>query len=122
MKVLLVNNGGVGSSAFSMRESRFPIGLGFLSAMLKQGGHTTHLVDRFCDHDAWVDDPSEFDFVCVYTSTPCFTHSTSQTSPPPLSDVRTRAPTASAAWLEDRLAASEDPSAQWREICPGGGP
>jgi radical SAM superfamily enzyme YgiQ (UPF0313 family) len=72
MKVLLVNNGGVGSSAFSMRESRFPIGLGFLSAMLKQGGHTTHLVDRFCDHDAWVDDPSEFDFVCVYTSTPCF--------------------------------------------------
>ena len=72
MRVLLVNNGGVGSSEFSMKEARFPIGLGYLSAMLKQKGHETFLVDRFCDHGAWVDDPNEFDFVGVYTSTPCF--------------------------------------------------
>ena len=51
MRVLLVNNGGSGSSEFSMTEARFPIGLGYLSAMLKQNGHTTELVDRFCDHD-----------------------------------------------------------------------
>ena len=35
MRVLLVNNGGSGSSEFSMTEARFPIGLGYLSAMLK---------------------------------------------------------------------------------------
>ena len=72
MRVLLVNNGGAGSSEFSMKEARFPIGLGYLSAMLKQNGHETTLVDRFCDHGAWVDDPNAFDFVGVYTSTPCF--------------------------------------------------
>ena len=52
MRVLLVNNGGAGSSEFSMTEARFPIGLGYLSAMLKQNGKTTQLVDRFCDHGA----------------------------------------------------------------------
>jgi radical SAM superfamily enzyme YgiQ (UPF0313 family) len=72
MRVLLVNNGGSGSSKFSMTEARFPIGLGYLSAMLKQNGHSTELVDRFCDHDAWVEDVSQFDFVGVYTSTPCY--------------------------------------------------
>lgn len=72
MHVLLVNNGGSGSSDFSMGERRFPIGLGSLSAMLKQRGHTTELVDRFADHDDWVDDLSRFGFVGVYTSTPCF--------------------------------------------------
>lgn len=72
MRVLLINNGGSGSSDFSMHEARFPIGLGYLSAMLEQNGHTTELVDRFCDHDAWVEDISQFDFVGVYTSTPCF--------------------------------------------------
>ncbi|MBW2543657.1 MAG: cobalamin-dependent protein, partial [Deltaproteobacteria bacterium] len=55
-----------------MTEARFPIGLGYLSAMLKQKGHSTELVDRFCDHDAWVEDISQFDFVGVYTSTPCY--------------------------------------------------
>lgn len=72
MRVLLVNNGGAGSSEFSMREARFPIGLGYLSAMLRQRGHTTQLVDRFCDHGAWVEDVNDFDFVAVYTSTPCY--------------------------------------------------
>ena len=72
MRVLLVNNGGTGSSQFSMGEKRFPIGLGYLSAMLKRGGHTTRLVDRFADHDAWVEDLREVDFVAVYASTPCF--------------------------------------------------
>ncbi len=72
MRVLLVNNGGSGSGEFSMTEARFPIGLGYLSAMLEQNGHSTELVDRFCDNDAWVDDVTQFDFVGVYTSTPCF--------------------------------------------------
>ena len=72
MRVLLVNSGGSGSSEFSMKEARFPIGLGYLSAMLKQKGHSTELVDRFCDHHAWVEDVSRFDFVGVYTSTPCY--------------------------------------------------
>jgi hypothetical protein len=44
MHVLLVNNGCLGSSEFPMMEARFPIGLGYLSAMLKQNGHTTELV------------------------------------------------------------------------------
>ena len=72
MHVLLVNNGGIGSSEFSMKEARFPIGLGYLSAVLKQAGHTTQLVDRFADHDDWVADVDIFDFIAVYTSTPCF--------------------------------------------------
>lgn len=72
MRVLLVNNGGSGSGEFSMKEARFPIGLGYLSAMLKQHGHATRLIDRFADHDAWLEDVGQFDFVSIYTSTPCY--------------------------------------------------
>jgi radical SAM superfamily enzyme YgiQ (UPF0313 family) len=72
MRVLLVNNGGTGSSRFSMNEARFPIGLGYLSSVLKQHGHETRLIDRFADRDAWVEDVQQFDFVAVYASTPCY--------------------------------------------------
>jgi len=72
MRVLLINNGGAGSGEFSMKEARFPIGLGYLSAVLKQHGHATRLIDRFADHDAWLEDVGQFDFVAVYTSTPCY--------------------------------------------------
>ena len=49
-----------------MKEARFPIGLGDLSAVLKQPGHEAFLVDRFYDHGAWVADATAFDFVGVY--------------------------------------------------------
>jgi len=55
-----------------MAEARFPIGLGYLSSVLKQYGHATRLIDRFADRDAWVEDVQQFDFVGVYTSTPCY--------------------------------------------------
>ncbi len=72
MKVLLVNNGDSNAN-FSTNERRFPIGLGYLSAVLKKEGHSVQLVDRFADRGAWVDgDVNEFDFVGVYTSTPCY--------------------------------------------------
>jgi len=71
MKVLLVSCGG-SSPDFSMSEKRFPIGLGCLSAMLKQRKHSVCLVDRFADPGDWVDDVHSFDFVGVYTNTPCY--------------------------------------------------
>lgn len=71
MKILLVNNG-ESNAAFGTDERRFPIGLGYLSAMLKQHGHQVELVDRFADRGIWIDDPKRFDFVGVYTSTPCY--------------------------------------------------
>lgn len=72
MKVLLVNNG-ESNANFGTSERRFPIGLGFLSAILKQNGHEVELVDRFAERGVWVDgDVNRFDFVGVYTSTPCY--------------------------------------------------
>lgn len=54
------------------RERRFPSGLGYLSAMLKQRGHRVSLVDRFIEQQAWVDSLASVDFVGVHTTTPCF--------------------------------------------------
>jgi radical SAM superfamily enzyme YgiQ (UPF0313 family) len=71
MRVLLVNNG-ESNADFGTDERRFPIGLGYLSAMLKKQGKEVELCDRFADRGAWVDDISRFDFVGVYTSTPCY--------------------------------------------------
>ncbi len=71
MKVLLVNNGNSNAN-FSTSERRFPIGLGYLSALLKRAGHEVKLCDRFADRGIWVDDPHAFDFIGVYTSTPCY--------------------------------------------------
>ncbi len=71
MNVLLVNNG-ESNAAFATNERRFPIGLGYLSAVLKQHGHRVELVDRFADRGAWTDDVNRFDFAGVYTSTPCY--------------------------------------------------
>ena len=71
MRVLLVNNG-ESTAGFSTNERRFPIGLGYLSAVLKREGHEVQLVDRFADRGAWTDDVNRFDFVGVYTSTPCY--------------------------------------------------
>jgi radical SAM superfamily enzyme YgiQ (UPF0313 family) len=59
-------------SGFGTGEKRFPLGLGYLSAMLKLGGHTVSLVDRFADPNDWPDDIHSTDFVGVYTSTPCY--------------------------------------------------
>jgi len=59
-------------SGFATTEKRFPLGLGYLSAMLKQNDHSVCLVDRFADSGAWVNDIHVFDFVGVYTSTPCY--------------------------------------------------
>ncbi len=59
-------------SGFGTGEKRFPLGLGYLSAMLKQHGYSVYLVDRFADPDDWVSDIHAFDFVGVYTSTPCY--------------------------------------------------
>ncbi|HZO13272.1 MAG TPA: radical SAM protein [Polyangiaceae bacterium] len=72
MKVLLVNNG-ESNADFGTDERRFPIGLGYLSAMLKQHDHEVELVDRFADRGIWIEgDVNRFDFVGVYTSTPCY--------------------------------------------------
>lgn len=71
MRVLLVNNG-ESSADFGTDERRFPIGLGYLSAMLKREGKEVELVDRFADRGIWTDDVDRFDFVGVYTSTPCY--------------------------------------------------
>lgn len=58
-------------SSFSL-ERRLPTGLGLLSAVLKKNGHEVILVDRFVDHDDWLDNINEVDFVGVHTTTPCF--------------------------------------------------
>jgi radical SAM superfamily enzyme YgiQ (UPF0313 family) len=57
---------------FSTGEKRFPIGLGYLSAVLKEKGHEVFLLDRFADPGAWVDPGVSWDFVGVYASTPLF--------------------------------------------------
>jgi len=54
------------------RERRLPSGLGYLSAMLKRGGHTVELADRLVDSEAWPRDLHAFDFVGVHTTTPCY--------------------------------------------------
>ncbi len=72
MQILFVNTG-ESSADFGTNERRFPIGLGYLSAMLKQRGHQVILVDRFADRGVWVEgDIRRFDFVGLYTSTPCY--------------------------------------------------
>jgi radical SAM superfamily enzyme YgiQ (UPF0313 family) len=71
VKILLVNNG-ESNAAFGTDERRFPIGLGYLSAVLKQHGHQIELVDRFADRGIWTENAKSFDFVGVYTSTPCY--------------------------------------------------
>lgn len=57
---------------FGLAEKRFPLGLGYLSAMLKQRGHTVRLVDRFAQRGEWIGDNEQFDFVGVYASSPFF--------------------------------------------------
>lgn len=57
---------------FSTGERRFPIGLGYLSAVLKNEGHEVFLLDRFADPGIWVDDDACWDFVGIYASTPLF--------------------------------------------------
>ena len=57
---------------FGTSEKRFPIGLGYLSSALKKRGHAVSLLDRFADPGMWIDNLRDFDFVGVYTSTPCF--------------------------------------------------
>lgn len=59
-------------SGFGVGEKRFPLGLGYLSAMLRQNGHSVCLIDRFADPGDWRMDVRSFDFVGVYTSTPCY--------------------------------------------------
>jgi len=59
-------------SGFGVGEKRFPIGLSYLSAMLKQNNHTVRLIDRFANPGKWRSDIRTFDFVGVYTSTPCY--------------------------------------------------
>ncbi len=59
-------------SGFGTSEKRFPLGLGYLSAMLKQHGHSVCLLDRFADPGAWIKNIHAFDFIGVYTSTPCY--------------------------------------------------
>lgn len=58
---------------FGTSEKRFPLGLGYLGAMLTKNHHEVTLVDRFCSTGAWVDDIHRYDFVGIYASTPCFT-------------------------------------------------
>ncbi len=54
-------------------ERRFPVGIGYLSAMLKQEGMEVELVDRFVLPDSWARRPiREYDFVGVHVSTPYF--------------------------------------------------
>jgi radical SAM superfamily enzyme YgiQ (UPF0313 family) len=55
-------------------EKRFPVGLGYLSAILKQEGIEVELVDRFVMPELWASRPiGEYDFVGVHVSTPYFT-------------------------------------------------
>lgn len=70
MKVLFINNGPFSNEVWT-GERRFPIGLGYLSAVLKQAGHSVFLLDRYADPGLWLDhDVKSYDFVGVYTSTP----------------------------------------------------
>lgn len=59
-------------SGFGTSEKRFPIGLGYLSSVMKGNGHTVKLIDRFCHGGKWVDNIHMFDFIGIYSSTPCF--------------------------------------------------
>lgn len=54
-------------------EQRFPVGIGYLSAMLKQEGIEVELVDRFVLPNSWAKRPiGDYDFVGVHVSTPYF--------------------------------------------------
>lgn len=57
---------------FGLGEKRFPLGLGYLSAMLKQNGHQVRLVDRFACAGEWLEPHENFDFVGIYASSPFF--------------------------------------------------
>lgn len=57
---------------FGTQEKRFPIGLGYLSAILKSRGHAVSLLDRFADPGKWIPEIHTFDFIGISASTPCF--------------------------------------------------
>ncbi len=59
-------------TGFGTAEKRFPLGLGYLSAMLKDRGHSPLLLDRFADSRVWPDDVHTCDGIGIYASTPCF--------------------------------------------------
>ncbi len=57
---------------FGSAEKRFPIGLGYLSSVLKEKGHKVDLVDRYALPGESLGNVRDYDFIGVYTSTPCF--------------------------------------------------
>ena len=59
-------------SGFGSGEKRFPLGLGYLSSVLKKSGHEVDLVDRYTLPDEPLGNIKDYDFIGVYASTPCF--------------------------------------------------
>lgn len=57
---------------FGSAEKRFPIGLGYLSSVLKENGHKVDLVDRYALPGESLGNINDYDFIGVYASTPCF--------------------------------------------------
>lgn len=56
---------------FSMIEKRFPIGLGYLAAVMEAGGHTVTIHDRFLLGAENYPDKQDWDLVGIYSCTPC---------------------------------------------------
>jgi len=57
---------------FGSNEKRFPLGIGYLSSVLKMDGHIVDLVDRYAMPREPLGLINEYDFIGIYASTPCF--------------------------------------------------
>jgi radical SAM superfamily enzyme YgiQ (UPF0313 family) len=54
-------------------EKRFPVGLGYLSAVLKRDGIEVDLVDRFIAPESWAHRPiADYDLIGIHASTPYY--------------------------------------------------
>ncbi len=52
-------------------EKRFPIGVGYIIQTLRNAGYNVDFIDRYLMGEVGFDD-SEYDFVGIYSNTPCF--------------------------------------------------
>ncbi len=57
-------------SGFSLIEKRFPLGIGFLIAVLRQNGHEVDFIDQYLKRD-FSFNPNDYGFIGIYANTPC---------------------------------------------------
>jgi glycosyltransferase involved in cell wall biosynthesis len=72
-KVLFIVSGPenrVSSYPFAFKEKRFPMGIAYMSKVLRENGHHVELLDRFLQPTGWRNDIDTFDFVGIYVSSP----------------------------------------------------